>query len=102
MLTLNFIEMILEVLTPDEVLFEGNVTQVILPGLDGSFGILNSHAPLISALSKGAVKVDQITAENKSFKGRLNIENKVNNSFTFNINGGVVEVNDNKILVLAE
>ncbi len=102
MLTLNFIEMILEVLTPDEVLFEGNVTQVILPGLDGSFGILNSHAPLISALSKGAVKVDQITAENKSFKGRLNIENKANNSFTFNINGGVVEVNDNKILVLAE
>ncbi|MFD1551942.1 hypothetical protein DNU06_01415 [Putridiphycobacter roseus] len=94
--------MILEVLTPDEVLFKGNVTQVILPGLDGSFGILDSHAPLISALSKGAVKVDQNATENKSFKGRLNIENKANNSFTFDINGGVVEVNDNKILVLAE
>ena len=44
--------MILEVITPDEVLYKGHVSQVILPGLDGSFGILNSHAPLISALAK--------------------------------------------------
>ncbi|MFK8038060.1 MAG: F0F1 ATP synthase subunit epsilon [Crocinitomicaceae bacterium] len=94
--------MILEVLTPDEILFTGTVSQVILPGLDGSFGILNSHAPIISALVEGNVRVDQDIEENKSFKGRLNTEFKSESQFTFNIKGGVVEVNDNKILVLAE
>ena len=94
--------MILEVLTPDEVLFKGHITQVILPGLDGSFGILNNHAPLISALVKGEVKVDQITSKNESFSNKLNKENDANAQFSFEIKGGVVEVNDNKILVLAE
>ncbi len=94
--------MILEVLTPDEVLFKGNVSQVILPGLDGSFGILDNHASLISALTEGKVRVDQNIEENKSFKGRLNVEFKSDDQFTFSINGGVVEVNDNKVLVLAE
>ncbi len=94
--------MILEVLTPDEVLFKGNVSQVILPGLDGSFGILDSHASLISALKSGAVRVDQPQNENKSFDGKLNKEFHAESTFTFDIKGGVVEVNDNKILVLAE
>jgi len=94
--------MILEVLTPDEVLFKGNVTQVILPGLDGSFGILNSHASLISALTNGVVKVDQNQNENNSFDAKLNKEFHADSTFTFDIKGGVVEVNDNKVLVLAE
>ena len=94
--------MILEVLTPDEILFKGDVSQVILPGLDGSFGILDSHAPLISALTNGDVRVDQNADENKAFEGRLNKEFKSESQFTFPINGGVVEVNDNKILILAE
>lgn len=94
--------MILEVLTPDEVLFTGNVSQVILPGLDGSFGILNSHAPLISALAEGTVRVDQNAEENKKNKARLNKEFTANAQFSFPIKGGVVEVKDNKILLLAE
>jgi F-type H+-transporting ATPase subunit epsilon len=96
--------MLLEVITPDETLFKGNVAQVILPGLDGSFGILNDHAPLVSALSKGNVRVDQLVAENDSqaFNGKYNIENKGQASFSFEINGGVIEVKDNRILVLAE
>lgn len=97
--------MILEVITPDELLYKGNVSQVILPGLDGSFGILNSHAPLISALAKGNVRIDQNVSENsdkKVYNGKLNKEFKADNQFSFEINGGVVEVMDNKILVLAE
>ncbi|HIP37590.1 MAG TPA: F0F1 ATP synthase subunit epsilon [Crocinitomix sp.] len=97
--------MILEVITPDEVLFKGNVSQVILPGLDGTFGILNDHAPLISALVKGNVRVDQNIEENinnKAFNGVLNKEHKDDSQFSFEINGGVIEVFDNKILVLAE
>lgn len=96
--------MLLEVITPDETLFKGYVTQVILPGLDGSFGILNDHAPLVSALSHGNVRVDQIIAQNSTteFAGKYNIENKEQVSFSFEINGGVIEVKDNRILVLAE
>lgn len=97
--------MILEVITPDEVLYKGNVSQVVLPGLDGSFGILNNHAPLISALAKGQVKVDQIVAENNNkseFNGKLNEIHPNDNEFNFDIKGGVVEVFENKILVLAE
>ena len=94
----------LHVITPDETLFEGKVSHVVLPGLDGSFGILNDHAPMISALTKGTVKVEQDTAENdgKKNNGKYNIEFKGQSSFTFDIGGGVIEVKENKIIVLAE
>jgi len=97
--------MLLEVITPDELLFIGNVSHVVLPGLDGSFGVLSHHAPMISALAKGSVKVDQNLAENKDediYNGKLNAQFKDQSSFTFDIKGGVIEVKDNKIIVLAE
>lgn len=97
--------MLLEVISPDELLFKGNVSHVVLPGLDGSFGILNLHAPMISALKKGLVKVDQNVAENKDedvYNGKLNTQFKDQASFTFEIKGGVIEVKDNKLIVLAE
>lgn len=96
--------MLLEVITPDEMLFKGNVTHVVFPGLDGSFGVLSKHAPMISALVKGSVKVEQIIDENKGEEniGKLNSEHKADSVFTFDINGGVVEIKDDKIIVLAE
>lgn len=96
--------MLLEVITPDETLFVGSVSHVVLPGLDGSFGILKGHAPMISALAKGEVKVDQILAENTSeeLEGRYNLEFKDKASFSFQINGGVIEVKSDKVIVLAE
>ena len=97
--------MLLEVITPDELLFKGNVSHVVLPGLDGSFGVLSHHAPMISALAKGKVKVDQNVTENLDedvYNGKLNTQFKDAATFTFDINGGVIEVKDNKIIVLAE
>lgn len=97
--------MLLEVITPDELLYKGNVSHVVLPGLDGSFGILNQHAPMISALAKGQVKVDQNVAENADediYNGKLNSKHKSDATFSFEIKGGVIEVKDNKIMVLAE
>jgi F-type H+-transporting ATPase subunit epsilon len=96
--------MLLEVITPDQVLFRGNVSHVVLPGLDGSFGVLSNHAPMISALTKGEMKVEQILEENKSdeFDGKYNVEFKNEAAFNFEINGGIIEVKDNKIIVLAE
>ena len=77
----------LEILTPDSVVFTGeNITLVQLPGIDGSFEIMNDHAPLISVLKKGDIKV--LT--------------KDGSPQFFSINVGIIEVLNNKIQVLAE
>ena len=78
--------MYLEIITPDKKIYSGDVEAVKLPGAEGSFGILNAHAPIIATLKKGTVKVTDVNKQ---------IEN-------FEINGGVVEVLNNKIIVLAE
>lgn len=83
---LNLKSMFLEIITPDKKVYSGDVEAVKLPGAEGSFGILKNHAPIIATLKKGTVK---ITDTKKS------VEN-------FEINGGVVEVLNNKIIVLAE
>lgn len=76
----------LEIITPSSILFTGDVTLVQLPGIDGLFEILKSHAPLVSALKEGRVKV---------------VDNEDKTQF-FDIRGGVVEVSKDKILLLAE
>ena len=78
--------MYLEIITPAKKIYSGDVEAVRLPGADGSFGILNNHAPIIATLKKGVVKVTD---------ANQHVEN-------FEINGGVVEVLKNKIVVLAE
>ncbi len=75
----------LEILTPDKAIFEGEVTSVTVPGAMGSFEILNNHAPIISILNSGKVVVRTSGKEHK-----------------FYTKGGVVEVIDNKVIVLAE
>jgi F-type H+-transporting ATPase subunit epsilon len=76
----------LDIITPETTLFAGEVSLVQLPGIDGSFEILDNHAPLISVLKEGKVKV----------------EDKQKQTQFFDIKGGVVEVLFNKVLVLAE
>ena len=76
----------LEIITPSSTLFTGEVSLVQLPGIDGLFEILKSHAPLVSALKEGRVKV---------------VDDKNQEQF-FDIRGGVVEVSQDKILLLAE
>ncbi len=76
----------IEIVTPDTVIFEGEASLVQLPGIDGSFEILNNHAPLISVLKAGTIKI--ILADK--------------NAKTFDIKGGVVEINHNKLMILAE
>lgn len=76
----------LEIITPDKELFKGEAKSVTVPGVDGSMGFLDNHAPLITVLKAGDVKV-------KLASGKL--EN-------FAVKGGVVEVSNNKVIVLAE
>ncbi len=78
--------MILEIITPESKLFQGEVNSVKFPGTDGSFGVLNNHTPIISTLAKGTIEVVDSNNEN----------------INFDINGGVIEMQKNKIIVLAD
>ena len=78
--------MLLEIIAPDQKLYSGEVDLVQVPGSKGSFEILRNHAPIISTLEKGQIRiVDQ--------KGGTTL---------FNVDGGVIEAKNNKIIVLAE
>ncbi|MBT8196070.1 MAG: ATP synthase F1 subunit epsilon [Bacteroidia bacterium] len=76
----------LEIITPDDRVYQGEVTSVIVPGSNGQFQILVNHAPIISSLSEGKVEVKTSDGEDK----------------TFDVRGGVIEVLNNKIILLAE
>jgi F-type H+-transporting ATPase subunit epsilon len=58
----------LVMLTPEKEIFAGQIKSVKVPGSDGSFEILQNHAPIVSALSKGEVRIVESTGEKKSFK----------------------------------
>jgi F-type H+-transporting ATPase subunit epsilon len=76
----------LEIINPEQTIYSGEVSLVQLPGIEGLFEILNNHAPLISVLSSGKVKIQDAQKQLQYFE----------------IKGGVVEVLHNKVLVLAE
>jgi F-type H+-transporting ATPase subunit epsilon len=78
--------MLLEIIAPDHQLYSGEVDLVQVPGSKGSFQILRNHAPIISTLDQGQIRiVDQ--------KGATTY---------FDVDGGVIEAKNNKIIVLAE
>ncbi len=74
-----------EILSPDKNLFSGEASSLLLPGSDGKLGVLNNHAPLITTLQKGQIKITAADGEK-----------------VFDVNGGVVEVLKNKVIILAE
>jgi len=77
---------LLEIIAPDQNLYSGEVDLVQVPGSKGSFQILRNHAPIISTLEQGQIRiVDQ--------KGATTL---------FEVDGGVIEAKNNKIIVLAE
>jgi F-type H+-transporting ATPase subunit epsilon len=75
----------LSIITPDKAVFEGQVTSVMVPGSAGNFEVLVNHAPIVSSLDKGKVVIRD---------GK--------NEETIMITGGVVEVIQNTVTVLAE
>ena len=76
----------LEILTPEKKLFSGDVYGVQLPGITGLFEVLDKHAPLVSALGRGNLKI---------LKSKNDFQN-------FTIQSGFVEVLNNKATVLIE
>lgn len=78
--------MTLEILTPEQKIFSGDVYGVQLPGIGGLFEVLDKHAPLVSALKEGKLKI---------------LKDKTQTS-SYNIKSGFVEVLNNKTTVLVE
>lgn len=92
--------MYLEIVSPEATLFAGEVTSVTVPGVNGEFQMLTNHAPIVSLLQEGEVKV----------QGNIQLEEEFQNKFTKGANGetilsitsGTVEMKDNKVIVLAD
>ncbi len=78
--------MFLEIVSPGEKVFSGEIKLIQVPGSKGQFEVLRNHAPIISTLTNGKIKIISPDGE-KTF---------------FDIQGGVIEVKNNNIIVLAE
>ncbi len=95
----------ISVLTPDRTIFTGTVTKVSLPGADGSFQLLDNHAPLVSSLTAG--RVTMVTGAgayryyNEDTKG-MSEDTSANRSLTFSIDRGFVEVLNNEVNLLVQ
>lgn len=94
----------LEIITPDSKIFEGDADAVQLPGKDGLFQILDNHAPIISTLKEGRVKIDIPNSYKKmdSLSGHIESDTSNDRVLYLPITGGVVEVQNNKVIFLAE
>ena len=89
----------IEIVSPEAKLFSGEAESITLPGALGSFQILNNHAPIVSTLKEGQVII----------QGKINITEEMKKHFTqtgdkilFSIKSGVVEMRDNKVILLSD
>lgn len=92
--------MYIEIVSPEATLFSGDVDSVTVPGINGEFEILKNHAPIVSILKEGNVKVAG---------SNITLDEEVEAKFTKSdkgvwlaINSGTIEMKDNKLIVLAD
>ena len=91
--------MYLEIVSPEVKLFSGEVESLTVPGASGSFQVLNNHAPIVSTLTKGQVKI----------QGKLKLDDANKDLFSqegnfpfFEIQSGALEMRDNKVILLTD
>ena len=90
----------LEIVSPDATLFSGEIESIAVPGVNGDFEMLKDHAPIVSLLKEGFVKIS----------GNISLEEGVQDKFTkgeknttlLKISSGTIEMKDNKVIVLAD
>lgn len=81
---LSYIDMYLEIISPGKQIYKGEVKLVSLPGKMSAFEVLKNHAPIISTLTKGVIRIVEEGGNEKSFQ----------------VSGGVMENKENRIVVL--
>ncbi|MEP1489887.1 MAG: hypothetical protein ABJL44_11855 [Algibacter sp.] len=91
--------MYLEIVSPEATLFSGEVTSIAVPGVDGEFEMLKDHAPIVSLLKEGNVKIFGDITINEEVQDKFSKQDK---GFWLTINSGTIESKDNKVIVLAD
>ena len=92
--------MFLEIVTPEATLYSGEVTSIAVPGVNGEFQMLDNHAPIVSVLGKGNVKIYGTVDLEKSVADKFT--KGTNNETLLAINSGTIEMKNNKVIVLAD
>lgn len=92
--------MYLEIVSPEATLFSGEVTSVAVPGVDGEFQMLKDHAPIVSLLGKGSVKIYGDVKIKEEFQDRFSKGEK--NETLLPINSGTIEMKNNRVIILAD
>ena len=91
----------IKILTPEFVVFEGEVKSVLLPGKNGDFHIMKDHAAIVASLIGGKVRVFTNEIDEKYAKN-FTKENDKESVFSFPVKSGVIEFSNNKGIILAE
>ncbi|MFT5791728.1 MAG: F-type H+-transporting ATPase subunit epsilon [Saprospiraceae bacterium] len=92
--------MLLEIVTPEAVIFNSNVDSVSVPGINGEFQMLNNHAPIVSLLANGTIKINgSAIVIDEDFQDKFT---KVDEVYTLSIAGGTIEMRDNRVIILAD
>ena len=92
--------MIIEIISPEAVLLETEANSIYVPGINGDFEMLNNHAPIVSLLKKGTIKI----------KGTIEIDELYQDKFTkgandythLEIESGTIEMSENKVIILVD
>ena len=92
--------MFLEIVTPEASIFQGEVDSVTVPGVDGQFQMLNNHAPIVSLLQEGNVKIQGELSFDEAYQDRFKSVDKTTSILP--IQSGTVELNGNKIIILVD
>ncbi len=92
--------MFLEIVSPEATLFAGEVISVTVPGLNGEFQMLSNHAPIVSLLQEGEVKIEGDIVLEEEYAGKFTSDSK--GKTILSISSGTVEMKDNKVIVLAD
>lgn len=92
--------MFLEIVSPEATLFAGEVDSVTVPGVSGEFQMLNNHAPIVSLLQEGEVKIEGSIVIEEEFATKFAKDAKGKTILA--ISSGTVEMRDNKVIVLAD
>lgn len=91
--------MYLDIVSPEATLFSGEVISVTVPGVNGEFEMLTNHAPIVSVLKEGQVKIVGNIQLDKEVKAKFTKSDK---GFSLAINSGTLELKDNKLIILAD
>ncbi len=94
--------MFLEIVTPEAVIFSSEVNSVAVPGLNGEFQMLSNHAPIVSLLINGKIKIEGSDVSSVNEKHQEKFSKEDDGRLSISINSGTIEMNDNKLIILAD